>query len=271
LVYIRGAGHAGQFLRSRLVYIRGAGQTTWLYTCIVFASQVCAGEHSTASQSSGHKGAGEVQQFVRQMYIEGVPYEVGSRFTSADVPTLLTMLSNSAEERYWSNIVLVLGMIGDPAAVAPLVTLLERGDSRTMERYRAQKAVLPALGYLVQRSGDERALSYLQNSLSPGIWDKRRVTMVRPGGREEVEMKPDKGRDLELSRMAIIGLSLSGHRDAETTLRALQAGKMVISREFGSYLQRITDQAVNDSQIIRREGLDGYYKGRRTEIQQPAR
>jgi len=228
---------------------------------------------TTSTPSASHGSSVGIEEFVRQVYFEGIPYEEGSKFTSADVPTLLKMLKNPPDEPYLTNVVVVLGMIGDPAAVDPLITLLEHGESRTVEEYRARKSVLPALGYIVKRSGDQEALAYLKDSLSPGIWARRGVTLVRPGLPADAPMMPEKQRDLKLYKQAIIGLALAGHPDAETRLRALKTGQLAISPELETQLKAITDEALKASQTIRHEGLKNYYKKerQRLEAEQPTR
>src|SRR5438445_12922083 len=70
----------------------------------------------------------EVKQFVSQTFIHGVPYELASKYDSKQVPELLAMLGNPQEEANWPNVVVVLGIIGDPQAVEPLIAFAAKGE-----------------------------------------------------------------------------------------------------------------------------------------------
>jgi len=66
----------------------------------------------------------DVKEFVRRIFIEGVPYEEARKYGPTDVPTLLKMLADPKEEAYRTNIVVTLGIIGDERAVDPLIAFL---------------------------------------------------------------------------------------------------------------------------------------------------
>src|SRR5258708_11308119 len=66
-----------------------------------------------------------VATFVRQFFVEGLPYEEGASYTSGDIRTLVSMLNDCSQKLYWPNIVNVLGMIGDPMAFQPLKDFIE--------------------------------------------------------------------------------------------------------------------------------------------------
>jgi hypothetical protein len=114
----------------------------------------------------------DIRDFVRQVFIHGVPYEEATKYDSSVVPTLLDMLNDPAEEAYWPNIVVVLGMIGDERAVDPLISFIEADDQGDLSRehYAAKTSALMALGYLIDKSGNQKALDYLIDSLAPDTW-----------------------------------------------------------------------------------------------------
>jgi HEAT repeat protein len=157
--------------------------------------------------------------FVHQTYIEGIPYDDVSRFDAASAtPILLELLDDPKEEPYWMNIVVTLGMLGDPRAVDPLIAFLEKDRGRlTPAQYLAQSAVVMALGYLIHKSGNEKALDYLVDGADPESWSRRKVSWTSPYHRNDAE------RNRQLSTMSILGLGLSGHPRGAARLRSLAA------------------------------------------------
>jgi HEAT repeat protein len=106
----------------------------------------------------------EIRSFVRQVYIEGVPFEEVQKFDKATAaPVLLKMLEDAREEKYWPNIVVTLGMLGDARAVEPLIQFVEKGSPGTLShaRYIAKTSAVMSLGYIVNKSKSDKALSYL--------------------------------------------------------------------------------------------------------------
>jgi hypothetical protein len=119
-----------------------------------------------------------VRDFVRQTFIHGVPYEDASRYGPAAVPILLGMLADAAEQEHWTNIVGVLGIIGDERAVDPLIAFAAARLEEPLGRPIRREVQCPlALGYLVNKNRNERALSYLVESLDPNVW----LPVVSPG------------------------------------------------------------------------------------------
>jgi len=100
----------------------------------------------------------DIKEFVRKVYIHGVPYEKASKYDASMAPTLLKMLKDPREQDHWSNIVITLGMIGDESAVEPMIQFIEKR--------KVQRSGMMGLGYLVNKSGNQRALEYLIASLT---------------------------------------------------------------------------------------------------------
>jgi HEAT repeat protein len=199
---------------------------------------------------------------VHQIYIEGVPYENAIRFdANAAVPTLLSMLADPNEEEYWPNIVITLGMLGDERAVDPLIKFLEQDAPRAQlsrSHYIAKTGVLMALGYLINKGGSQKALTYLRDSLNPDAWRQRRLSWISP-------FNPDvEARDLQLTKMAILGLALSAHPAAAEALRSLQKPPQTeAERKLHARLSTAVAEALQEHQTIGTEGLVNYDRKRR--------
>jgi hypothetical protein len=171
---------------------------------------------------AGHKSEPNlknVKRFVRQVFVHGVPYDQASEYDSSAVPTLLEMLNDSAEEAYWPNIVVVMGIIGDESAVDPLISFIEEDieddiEGRlSREHYAAKTSALMALGYLINKTGNQQALDYLKESVDPQVWAARDITGTAPFQVSTTE------RNRDLSKYSILGLAVSGHPEAAEALR----------------------------------------------------
>lgn len=193
----------------------------------------------------------DVRAFVRQTFIHGVPYEQASRFTSADATVLLEMLGNAQERASWPNIVVTLGIIGDERAVDPLISFFSREVSGTLSssEYMAKTSALMSLGYLVNKSNNLKALTYLIDSLTPETWVTRKLSWVSPYHATEAERNP------QLTAMAVMGLALSGRPLAREALLGLQA-----RIGAGAPGRALVEEALRAHEVIAREGLAVYYK-----------
>jgi HEAT repeat protein len=178
-------------------------------------------------------------------------------YGSQVVPTLLDMLADPKEDRAWKNIVIVLGMLGDERAMAPLISLIEQsaGGEITHSQYEAKKAALLGLGYLINKAGNERALRYLRGGVVPSVWPQRGVSWASPNHETATE------RNRELSRLAIIGLGLSGNPSAEDALRELLAPAATATETaFREQMSGVISEALKANQRISDEGLAEYYR-----------
>jgi hypothetical protein len=198
-----------------------------------------------------------MKDFVRQLFIHGVPYETVMRYGPETVPTLLEMLADPKEKQAWPNIVIVLGMLGDERAVSPLISLIEQNLRGEIDyfHYDAKRSAIFGLGYLINKSGNQEALSYLKDGLDPAAWTKRGITWTSPEHQTAAE------RDRELSRMAIIGLGVSGDPSAAEALRALLTPAATSTAPgFRQQMSGVIWEALRANQRIADEGLAGYYR-----------
>lgn len=204
----------------------------------------------------------DIKSFVREIYMEGVPYEEATLFDPADtVPTLLDMLADPNEEQHWPNVVITLGMLGDERAVEPLIQFLEEDadDQLSRAHYIAKTGVVMALGYLINKNDNQIALAYLKDSVKPSVWTERNTTWVSPYHANADD------RDNQLSKMAILGLALSGHPSARDTLQVLQRPAISqADRKFQARVRSVISEALNAHETIRRDGLISYDTKRRS-------
>lgn len=198
-----------------------------------------------------------IKDFVRLTFIHGVQYEEATKYGSDAVPTLLAMLADPAEEQQWPNIVVVLGMLGDERAVDPLIAFVGKGAEGVLSEahYRAKTSAVMSMGYLINKTGNRKALTYLKESVETSVWTKRETAWTSPFHPAASE------RNLRLSKMAILGLALSGHPEARETLRSLQQpATTAAAREFQAQVGDLVSEALNAHEAIAKEGLAGYYR-----------
>ncbi len=198
-----------------------------------------------------------IDDFVKQRFIRGVPYEDASKYGPKHVPGLLLMLSDSSNIAYWPNIVVTLGIIGDERAVTPIINLIKQDQTGILSRdlYSTKTSAIMALGYLVNKTGNQEALNFLKECLKPNAWDETQPNWHSPYQEAKSE------RNIQLSSMAILGLTLSGHPEAIEALKSLKAPKdSEDEKVFQSQVSNMLDQAIGDCEEISKNGLQEYYR-----------
>jgi hypothetical protein len=170
------------------------------------------------------------------------------------------MLADAAEQEHWTNIVGVLGIIGDERAVDPLIAFATARPDGSLSgaQYAAKSSVPLALGYLVNRTRNERALSYLIESLDPSVWAARGVAWTSPYHRTDVE------RNLQLTTAAILGLAVTGQPEAARALRAVQADTSAVGKRLQAQVSNVVSDALEANAEIARLGLAEYYRTRQS-------
>ena len=199
-----------------------------------------------------------VEEFVEQIYFEGIPYEQAAQYGQDDVPKLLAMLKDSKKKAFQSNIIVTLGIIGDERAVEPMLEVLESaGEQLKPEDFAAKSSVLMSLGYLINKSQNQKALDYLKSHSTPEGWRGSQLTTA-----EGLKASTDEQLQ-QLSTLAVIGLALSGHPDAKTTLRSLsESVKAMDATTFARQMTLVVDEAIKAHEVIAKDGLAAYYKKR---------
>jgi len=207
----------------------------------------------SASEREAHV---DVIEFVHRRYFEGVPYDIASSYSHDDAVKLVPLIENPEKEKpYLPAIVTTLGMIGDPIGVEPLVRFIEKGTG-TLDSpmFRAKTSALIALGYIVNRSKDTRALDYLIKGLNPATWLDRKIEWRAPDQEKQEE------RTLVLVKSSILGLALAGTPDAEKALSSAEeqvkfAGEPQMTQET----QRAVARALQLNRRVQQQGLKQYY------------
>ena len=127
------------------------------------------------------------------------------------------MLKDPNPTLYHENIALTLGMIGSESAVDPLISYVSASAEGPVSRqaYKGRVGALVGLGYILNRSSSEKALSFLMQSASPDSWERLEAKGVTRPKSTIAETARD------LSKYAIIGLGLSGNPKAAEYLQGL--------------------------------------------------
>ena len=221
----------------------------------VMGSHILAGSSLFAQTVS-------IQEFVRSVHYDGIPYDDARLYPTSLAPGLLRMLDDPAEAPYWVNIAGVLGMIGDESVVTPLVAFARRGNGvLTPDEYRAKTTVLIALGYVVNHTGSRLALDYLLSSVSPDVWDARGFLWTSPFHATSGE------RDARLSKTALLGLALSAAPEAGELLRTLTRGASPAVRLTpgqAAAMRQPSQEALLEFDAVSRLGLSQYYSQRQS-------
>ena len=167
--------------------------------------------------ASGSQGAAmDIKTFVRAEYEHGIPYGEAAQFEGSVTPTLLNMLKDPQEKKWWGNIIATLGIIGDERAVAPLIDFLEhdiRGEVDP-DLWGALLAVPQALGHIAAR-GDDKALNYLVANTTGKAWQTKRLPWTFQGRSGEKLYTP-------LIKSVIISLGISSQPRAIQVLEQMQ-------------------------------------------------
>lgn len=199
----------------------------------------------------------DIEEYVRQVYINGISYEEASRYSAEEALEVLGLLNSSEEERFWANIVIVASMAGDERVVGPILDFIERSQSGEINRdqYNAKTSAIMSLGYVIHHTENDEALDYLLQSLDPEIWDERRIRWNSPIHDEYENLY------IQLSTMAVLGLGLSGNSEAADALRSLEErSDSPLGQTFREQLGGTLDEALEANQKIAEIGLAGYYR-----------
>lgn len=209
-----------------------------------------------ANASGGAEPSMAIQDFVHQFFVEGVPYAQAAGYGPEEVPILLDMLNDPREKPYWSNIAVTLGIIGDDRAVDPLIRFIEGVDGSVgREDFAAKSSAIMALGYLLNKSPNEKALNYLKNHMTPEGWRDSPLATAQGFRGSEDE------RTAQLSTLAVIGLALSGRPEAKEALLSLEESLGTMGQTpFANQASLVVSEALKTHDIVMKEGLAAYYQ-----------
>jgi hypothetical protein len=197
----------------------------------------------------------EVEAFVRQTYIHGVPYNAARRFDARVVPVLWRMLADPAEEPHWPNIAVTLAIVGDERVTKRLIEYVRDDYDRALSpaHYAAKTAALMALGYHAHNTEDPYCLDYLARCSDPAYWHALDLQWRAP-----FPQSPDE-RNNQLATLAVLGLALSGSPDAEKRLEALrQLCRTPEGERLRTAVGDVLDEAIKACRTIQQDGLGEY-------------
>lgn len=122
--------------------------------------------------AEGFSPAKELNQFITEEYIIGLPCEQAGQFGPESLPALVEMLKDSGYQDYWENVILTMGCIGDSSAVQPIQDFVENHKGQiSFEAFVALQSVPTALGFIA-KNGDERALELLSRLARKNYWQQ---------------------------------------------------------------------------------------------------
>jgi hypothetical protein len=217
-------------------------------------------------QSSG-AGQVPVEEFVTQIYFEGLPLDKAAEYGNEAVQPLLGILADPSMVRYHENAALTLGMIGKEEAVEPLIAYVRRGpegsatrgaeattDGASRAAYKGRVGAIIGLGYLANRADSEEAIDFLIEQSRPEAW--RGNTLERlPTGEA-----PAAGAAEDLSKYAIIALGFSADQRAAERLRSLASeGTRAGESAFLAQAKDVIGQSLQILDEVSKKGLVGYY------------
>lgn len=183
----------------------------------------------------------ELLDFVRKIYPHGTPMAELAEFennndNAESLATLAQMLTDPAQQPYWGNVVVALGMLGGSDMAPTLIRFANEQyrNNSSVSGLGDTTAALMALGYLANRTGDQAATQYLQSAINPSSW---------LGSAEQQR---------QLATAAHIGAAFSGSPISETAARS----SSVVSTALAQELQQMREQ-------IASVGIAAYYRNRR--------
>lgn len=242
--------------------------TTLLIVALLLFLQACADDATptpratpTAPPENESVDPMPVEDFVRQNFISGVPYEETlTSYDADDVPVLLDMLNNPDEAAHWANIVIVLNIIAKEDVAETIIDFINTPVDGTLSRphFAAKSSAILSLGYLINRTGSETALNYLIESLDPAVWRERGVTGIGPFQSSQTETNQ------EMSKQALLGLALSGSDRAAEALRTFQNADLEGQQaQFQANVMELIPEALATNEEIANVGLVTYYNNLR--------
>ncbi len=170
-----------------------------------------------AAAGGGPAAASSALELAGQARIAGVPYLLARSFDPAETPALLMALADVGRVADHARIVGLLGAMGSPAAVDPMVALLRAPGAGALSReaYGARAAVPVALAWHAARTGDAHALAVLAETAIPEPPAGAQDDWFAPFDRNAAE------RRRRLAYRSMLALGLTGRAEALARLEAL--------------------------------------------------
>lgn len=174
-----------------------------------------------------------VEEFVATVHSQGTPYVEREWFEDGAQAKLLSILKTAgADKKRWlPNVVLTLGYIGDETVIPTLIEFAKSPPSANIDVRKAQECVPFALGCIVARTGNRKALQFLTELL-------------------RAYMQGSQTEDILMTRVVIVALGMTGQKKA-----AAELDKLKSSPQF----QELAAEMIQNNQRVREKGLRAYY------------
>ena len=198
----------------------------------------------------------DIVDFVQQSFTHGIPYEIASKYSAQEGNRIIPILQQNAKDKFWSNIVIVLGMIGVKEFTNTLISFIEQNDNAeiSLNDYNARTSAIIALGYIANKSKDNKALEYLKDGLDIKKWEFKKLIWKAP-----FQSSLDE-RNIDLYSSSALGLALSGNEKAESLLwEKVNSQNLKNDKLLNSTLPTLSN-CIDECQLIREVGLENYYK-----------
>jgi hypothetical protein len=105
--------------------------------------QLATADSAISEGSAKNQQPPQISEFIRQDFIEGVPWTDAEAYTSDDLPLLNAQLAHPDPDVSLPTVVATLGVIGDVRALQPLIDFIESGTGTlSYDEYSARKGAL---------------------------------------------------------------------------------------------------------------------------------
>jgi hypothetical protein len=186
-------------------------------------------------------------------FSDRVPYSLIQGMSNAQMPALLSMLSDLREQDSWANVVTIAGIVGDPEMVSVLNRFLDSSSSggNPSAIFRSKAAALIALGYLAHRFPDSDALASLIPRTNVDAW-----ATAGPWVGETLKTRAAKINSLR--EVAMIGIALSGRQEALPWLTAARVQQFNTAKSADRN-KAFAGEILETHGKVSRVGLEQYY------------
>jgi hypothetical protein len=158
----------------------------------------------------------KVRDFALKRY-NGIPYFEAKKFDSQALPVLEELLNGPENEKYYSNIVETIGIIGDEKGLEILISFLEdrfEGEIN-VDQDIALYLVNVAIGHIAA-NGSRRAMDYLIACTNMTTLNNKKLKWYL------ANKHPTEWAPLNVITSSIAGLAITGSDEAEMVLKDMQ-------------------------------------------------
>ncbi len=218
--------------------------------------------HRRSADDFNQIASPSVEEFVSQHYFDGLPLAQTVNYSSADAGRLAQMLSDENYIQYHENIALTLGMIGDYDVASQLIARIEKGVDHDVDtahaEYKGRVGAIVGLGYLVHRTGSEKALNYLLNKRRTASW--RRLALRTKSADTTKTSKLAR----QLREYTLMSLGFTGNDVAKQQLLKMKTWTAAAVRRgvAKNNLDDVIGQSLAIMDRVKSDGLLGYYQRR---------